>query len=150
MAQWSSSNWTNGDEYACSGTPFVTGSHGVVDLNNSDVRKIVFPRVTRWIAIYNHNTNAAHSMKVGFSANGLAAKGDHVNGTGDAEAHYIFVPGNKETGRLEVRCTEIFLLAGSSSRVNFTVVAGLTNIPPKNMFKMTGSIDGTSHILGVG
>lgn len=149
MAQWSSSNWTNGDEYACSGTPFVTGSHSTAALDTT-VRRIEFPRVTRWIKVFNHNTNAAHTMKVGFTANGVASKGDQVNGTGLAEAHYIHLAGNKDTGQLELRCTEIFVAAGTSDDVNFTVLAGLTNIPPRNMFQMTGSIDGTSHILGVG
>ena len=142
MAQWSSSNWTNGDEYTCSGTPFVTGSHSTAALE--------FPRVTRWIKVFNHNTNAAHTMKVGFTANGVASKGDQVNGTGLAEAHYIHLAGDKDTGQLELRCTEIFVAAGTANDVNFTVLAGLTNIPPRNMFQMTGSIDGTSHILGVG
>ena len=149
MAQWSSSNWTNGDEYACSGTPFVTGSHGAVDLGTS-VQKITFPRVTRWIAIYNHTATATHGMKVGFTSNGTAASGDHVNGTGNGEAHYIYIPGSKETGQLELRCTELYVAATTANRVNFTVVAGLTNIPPRNMFQMTGSVGGTSHILGVG
>jgi hypothetical protein len=151
MGNWVSNNWTNSDEYAASGTPFVTGSHGIIDLGTT-VKKIVFPRVTRWIQIYNHTPTVGHAMKVGFTANGTADTAPP--GETDTEAHYIYIPGNKETGRLELRCTELFVAATTSDRVNFTIVAGLTNIPPKNFFIMTGSIEneGTSeeHILGVG
>lgn len=148
MGHWVSNNWTNSDEYTASGTPFVTGSHGVVDLNNADLQIIEFPRVTRWIHIYNHNATAGHAMKVGFTENGLAGTPPH--GFTEDEAHFIFIPGNKDTGRLELRCTKIFLKAATSDRVNFTVVAGLTNVPPRNFFQMTGSISGDEHVLGVG
>jgi hypothetical protein len=155
MAQWASSNWSNADEYECSGTPFLTGTHGAIDLTQT-VQRITFPRVTRWIQVWNHTTTVAHAMKVGFTANGVKGTVGHVSGSTSTagEAHFMYIPGDTQgmntTGRLELRCTEIFVAATTSSRVNFTVVAGLTNIPPRNMFNMTGSIDGTPQILGVG
>ena len=157
MAHWASSNWSSADEYECSGTPFVTGTNGVVDLTTS-VQKISFPRVTRWVQIWNHTTTVAHAMKVGFSANGVKGTAGHCSGSTwtSPESHFIYVAGGTQgmntTGRLELRCTELFVAATTSDRVNFTVLAGLTNIPPKNMFKMTGSVGDPAEpqILGVG
>ena len=154
MANWSASNWTNGDEYACSGTPFVTGSHGTASLRATPMTRIVFPRVTRWIQVWNHNTTVAHTMKIAFTENGLSGATDPINDDGAARGHYIVLQGATEgmstTGRLELRCTELWLAGDNSNKVNFTVLAGLTNIPTRNMFKMTGSIGGESQILGVG
>ena len=157
MAQWTSSNWTNADEYDCSGTPYVTGSHGTADLTQV-VQKFSFPRVTRWIQVWNHNTATANTMKIGFTANGILGTLGHMSGTtaSEASAHYILLPGdasglgNNTTGRLELRCKEVHIVAGTATKVNFTLLAGLTNIPPRNFPTLTGSIGGVEQIYGVG
>lgn len=157
MAHWASSNWSSADEYECSGTPYVTGTNGSIDLGQT-VQRITFPRVTRWVQIWNHTATISHGMKVGFSANGIKGTAGHCSGStnGPPESHYIYVAGNTSTmsttGRLELRCTELYVAASSANRVNFTVLAGLTNIPAKNMFKMTGSMGDPAEpqILGVG
>ena len=131
MGQWVSNNWNNADEYDCSGTPWCE----TFTLSGT-VTEITFPTVTRWIQIINTNTTAGNSAKVGFSENGV---------NGNPVDNYFIIPGGTESGRLELRCLKLFLKAGAGSPV-VSVIAGVTQIPPKFMFDLTGSND----ISGVG
>jgi len=145
MGHWVSSNWSASDEYEASGTPWVTSSNGAEAVSGSIIT-IEFPRVTRFVTVYNNNASQAQMLKVGFSSNGTrgplltnsaAPLYNHVTAS---NANYFKVPGNTNSGRLELRCTKIFLTAVDSNKVDFSVVAGLTNIPKKNMFPMTGTV----------
>jgi hypothetical protein len=131
MAHWQSDNWTNPDAYGASGTPWCQ----TFTLSGT-VTEITFPTVTRWIQIINTNTTPGNSAKVGFTENG-------VNGN-PVDNHFI-VPGGTESGRLELRCLKLFLLAGAGSPV-VSVIAGMTQIPKDFMIQVTGSSD----VSGVG
>lgn len=144
MAQWTSSNWNSGDEYECSGTPFVTSSNGT-EVDNSTPVKIKFPRVTRWIQIFNNNATAGQTLKIGFTDMGVTGPHEPYNVTG-SNRNYFVVRGATNSGRLELRTMEVHLLAGTGDDVDFTVLAGLTNIPENRMFALTGS----NEIQGVG
>ena len=132
MGQWVSNNWNNADEYDCSGTPWCE----TVTLATSAVTKLKFPTVTRWIQIVNTNSTATNTALVGFTENGVNS---------NPNANYFVVNGSTNTGRLELRCIEIFLKAGAGTP-SVSVIAGVTQIPPNRMFSLTGSND----ISGVG
>tara|TARA_Y100000034_G_C6749237_1_gene332907 strand:- start:314 stop:709 length:396 start_codon:yes stop_codon:yes gene_type:complete len=131
MGQWVSNNWNNADEYDCSGTPWCE----TVTLG-ATVTKLKFPTVTRWIQIINTDSTATNTALVGFTENGANS---------NPNANYFVVNGGTSTGRLELRCMEIFLKAGANTP-SVSIIAGVTQIPHKNMFVLTGS----NNISGVG
>tara|TARA_Y100000593_G_C4114668_1_gene239644 strand:+ start:125 stop:520 length:396 start_codon:yes stop_codon:yes gene_type:complete len=131
MGQWVSNNWNNADEYECSGTPWCE----TVTLG-ATVTKLKFPTVTRWIQVINTDGTATNSAKVGFTENGV---------NGNPDDNYFIVNGGTDSGRLELRCVEIFLKAGANTPT-VSVIAGVTQIPQNRMFSVTGSND----ISGVG
>ena len=106
--------------YQVSGRPWVAGN---LDVTSST--KIQFPFVTRWISIANTSGTA---VKLSFSAGGAAA---------DA---YFEIPPNSISDRLEIKCSEIWLIGGAANKTS--VMAGLTNIPRDQMYTLTG--DGIS------
>ena len=59
-------------------------------------------------------------------------------------ANYFILSGNQTTGRLELRCKELFLLSDSSKKAGYTLLAGLT---PVNFFP---TLTGSDGYKGVG
>ena len=113
---------SNVGSYQASGIPFC---------KNGAASPVSFPTVTRWIQIDNMT---AAAVKVGFSANGVAG------------TNYILVPSSGSTGRLEVKCTAVYL--GTTS-ANITVTAGLTGIGKLRIDNLTGSnLVGSDDIVG--
>ena len=131
MGQWVSNNWNNAAEYDCSGTPWCE----TVTLG-ATVTKIKFPTVTRWIQVVNNDGTDTNTALVGFTENGANSNPD---------ANYFIVNGSASSGRLELRCVELFLKAGAGTP-SVSIIAGVTQIPHNRMFNMTGSND----ISGVG
>lgn len=123
--------WNWGSEYQVSGIPFVTSSFAV----DTNPRRIDFDFVTRDIVIDNAGTD---SLRVGFSNNG-------VNGTGGD--NYFLVRANT-TVRFEVRIKHLFLRANSST-TTYSVLAGCTTIPAKQMPTLSGSMSGSINWRGV-
>ena len=116
--------------YQVSGRPFATGS-----VDATDVVKVEFPAVTRWIYVVNHeNTHC----KIGFSQAGVEGGNFIRIGPQAANEH------TQNTGRLELKVSEIWL-TGSSG---VDVMAGLTNIEPARV--STDSGPSWSGSAGVG
>jgi|TARA_R110000851_G_scaffold246191_2_gene398910 hypothetical protein len=132
MGQWVSNNWNNAAEYECSGTPWCL----TVALSTSATIKIKFPTVTRWIQVINNDSTATNTALAGFSENGVNS---------NPTSNYFVVNGAANSGRLELRCVELFLKAGAGTP-SVSIIAGVTQIPHNRMFSMTGS----SNISGVG
>lgn len=122
-------NWTS--EYQSSGIPFVTSSFGV----DTSPRRIDFDYVTRDITIDN---GGGSSLRVGFSHNG-------VNGTGGD--NYFLVRANT-TVRFEVRVKHLFCRADTGT-ASYSVLAGCTTIPAKQMPHLSGSTSGSLNWRGV-
>ena len=132
-------------EYQMSGVPFVTGSSTDEVVHNAATR-VQFPYVTSEIIV---QCSGSDPLYVGFSEHGV--RGDIASG----ETHRFQLekpelstmgPSNALSRlELKVRCTELWFMAaspnGGAVTTGFQLVASLTNIPSKNMFTLTGSLN---------
>ena len=124
MAQWTSSHHNYADEYIASGLPFALH---IDDVDNNDTaQRVSFPYVTRWITVYAH----AQDIRVGWTLNGV---------NGNPANNFIVIKAGNHSGRLEVKCTHIFVRADSANNGQASIVAGYTNIPVRNLLNRTGS-----------
>lgn len=103
-------------EYMASGLPFVTASSGAA--------KVEFPFVTNFVRIQNMGDA---SLRVGFTANGVLGTNYFTITSGSS----VEVP---------FRIMDLHI-TGSD---NWELIAGLTQIPRKNFFILTGALDGFS------
>tara|TARA_R100000315_G_C5206044_1_gene121754 strand:+ start:224 stop:658 length:435 start_codon:yes stop_codon:yes gene_type:complete len=105
----------NSAAYQVSGAPYVNGPKDNAPEPGGPF-KITFPKVTRWITIYNYGTagaNPSEELLCGFSANGLSNQTNAFSVLATDQLH------------LEVKVTELYY---TGSCPNFTVIAGLTSI----------------------
>lgn len=108
--------------YQISATPWVTSSTVAL----GETKEFKFGSITRFFAI--QNTGAASSViAVGFTERGLLP----VN------ANFFTLSGSASFAA-ELRTDRLFV-SGSSGSPSFTIVAGLTTIPDKNLTPITGS-----------
>lgn len=114
--QYRASGPSNPLEYMVSGLPFVTASTGT--------SKIEFPFVTNWIRIENTSGNPA---QVGFTQNGVTGSNSFT------------VPAG-EFRDIPFRIIDLFI----NTTGDWEVVAGLTQIPRRSFFVLTGALDGFS------
>ncbi len=115
--------------YQVSGIPYVKGP---IDnaAGSGGPFKITFPRVTRWIKIYNYGeTGSAEEVICGFSANGL----------NDQSNAFSVLPADQL--HLEVRVTELYYTGSCPS---FSVIAGLTTIETDQINNVSISPLGTN------
>lgn len=125
MAHWVSSHHNHADEYIGSGLPFALHIDDVD--NNTTAQKVEFPYVTRWITVYAH----LQDIRVGFTLNGVNAH--------PTDKNFIVVKAGTNTGRLELKCKQIFLRADSADNGQASIVAGYTSIPENRFLNLTGS-----------
>jgi hypothetical protein len=107
--------------YQISATPFVTSSQ----VSLGQIKEIRFEHVTKFVSIKNSSPSTV--LSVAFTKNGLKSQ----------KSNYFFLSGS-ESFSADVRVDRIFV-SGSSGTSNFTVVAGVTTIDPKNFLIVTGS-----------
>lgn len=140
MSYWPEAHYNNADEYLVAGFPFVTSSAGA-EVGNTTPVEVKFPNVTQWIKVFN-NSGAATTLRVGFTSNGVK---------GVSTKNYFVLSGTTNSSELQVKCTSLFLLADTAAPVNFSVMAGMTNV--KKFVPLTGSISGSTNnegFIGVG
>ena len=129
--------WNSGignvGSYQASSIPYTTSSLAIAGSPSSDVVKISFPHVTRFVTIKNIGTEGATDclLRVGFSEKGIA------NGN-------YFLLNNEESYSADWRVTALYLrVDNTSSAMNATasVIAGLTDIDPRDLeMNWSGSI----------
>ena len=125
--------------YQMSGIPYVTGSGtGTEDI--STVKRFDFPYVTRFLTFSNNTTD--EELFVAFSSEGITGV------PAEPGIKHIFTVPGLTVANLEVRCKSIFLK--TSAAIQWSVCAGLTNIPSQEFPILTGSIGGTVAFDGVG
>ncbi len=160
-------------EYQRSGTPYVTASNAT-EVTTSSPIQISFPRVTRWIEISTFASAGSPTyLKVGFTENGIEGNGAVTGSipTGEmnestgkevfvnvqpkpsayeqsATARNWFAIPSTVTGtshRLEVACTDLFIMLGDGTSAGVSVMAGLTGINESQL-----SLTGSNGFYGVG
>ena len=125
--------------YQVSGIPFATGNL-TVPASSSTPLKIEFPYVTQWVSVT--NTDSKH-VRLGFSEQGVKNGG----------SNYVLIHENtKPTFNMyNLKLTEVYLLSDTGQSVtNFSLVAGLTNIPVGRIDNISPSGSNWSGSVGVG
>ena len=106
--KYQSGLWQAGS-YQASGKPFASGS-----IDATSGASITFPFVTRWVQIYNNDPDhMTVALSCSYSERGL-----------NTTHNYFVIDGPGTSGRLEVKCGEMFF----SGSTTFSIVAGLTDI----------------------
>lgn len=129
----------NVGSYQVSGMPFATGSL-TVPASGSTPLRIEFPYVTQWISVT--NTNSKH-VRLGFSENGVRNGG----------YNYVLIHEDNHPAEhtYYLKLTELYLLSDTGQSVsNFSVIAGLTNIPVERINNISPSGSNWSGSVGVG
>ena len=127
------SNHNNASEYLVSSVPWVTASRAAeLKANNTHPIKITFPRVTRFVRVFNPTMpgGSGGALKFGFTRLGVASG-----------SNFAYVP-NGGNLRLKVKCLEMHLDVinpNDNVGVGFIVMAGLTSVPPHMFLDLTGS-----------
>jgi len=107
-------------EYQASGLPYVTQSVATA----GSVSNVQFPFVTNEITVKNNSDGV---LKIAFTANGLAG------------SNFFTLPVSGSYGG-RLRVTDIYLSAQAGS-VTYEVVAGLTTIPRRDYYLLTGALN---------
>lgn len=115
--------------YQVAPSPYVTSSN----VNLGEVKQINFNGVTKYITVKN-NSASSSVLALGFTQNGLTA----------ANSNFFVISGSQNL-TVELRVDRIFI-SGSAGISNFSVLAGVTNIPVANFLTVTGS----NNFAGVG
>ena len=128
----------NVGSYQVSGIPFVTGNL-TAPSSGSTPLKIEFPFVTRWFTVAHEDSK---HLRFGFSANGVKNSNYFI-------AHEDNHP--TQNGPYEMKITELYLLSDTGQSVtNFSLIAGLTNIPVERVNNISPSGSNWSGSAGVG
>ena len=120
-------------EFQTSGIPYVTSS--AANEVTTTAINVKFPYVSRWVQVFNTDGSVNDTLRVGFTQNGVDS---------NPTANYFILSGTKDSGRLELKCTNLWLKQHGANPTSFSVMAGLTNVKPNRFFSMTGSngVDG--------
>lgn len=110
-------------EYQASGLPFVTQSSFVG--STSEAEHVELPFVTKFFAVKN---NGPANLKIGFTKNGVLGSN-------------VFTIPPSGSYEADIRVTDLFFSANSGSTVEYEVIAGLTQIPRRNYYILTGALD---------
>ena len=137
--------------------------------------KVSFPHVTKFITI--RNTDDNNELRVGFSVRGMFAPNERLPASlqgggasatkplihGEDNRNYFILPnagtaGQSDTITIDVRCKEIYFLSNtvnsdptaSGQSSEFSLIAGLTNIPSSQFPILTGSVAGVAQFEGIG
>ena len=117
--------------YQASGKPWVTSYTAVATVASAgDATEILFPSVTRWIAISMEDATAESALRIGFSRHGVESLLSQTNyyllwnsqGLGAA------AQGAAQTVTFEVKCNAIYIAGHANVIDNVSVMAGLTSI----------------------
>ena len=114
-------------QYQLSGIPYATAS---LAIDSSTVTEVEFNTVTKFVTVVNEHSGSSAKLRVGFSANGVAANN-----------YFILDNGESYTG--EFRVSSIYL-RGDTAATTASVIAGLTMIDSNENLKTNWSAsDGT-------
>ena len=124
--------WNVGS-YQVAGIPYVTGTNpgsGAHAASPGDVKRFVFPTVTKRVTVINKTSDPLRISFVPFSGVGSGAV---VEGM-----HYIELDSDEDAIDMNVKCAELYV-SGTAATCRYHIIAELTGIPAKEMFALTGS-----------
>ena len=118
--------------YQVSGTPYITGSDDMPpDGETGSEVRIQFPYVTQNIMVINHITGSNRTLRVHFASKDTDRT---IHGL-----HFVELDSDEDTISMNVKCTELYVSAGSGTGVRgFRVIASLTNIPSGTLGEYSG------------
>ena len=125
--------------YQVSGIPFATGNL-TIPASGSTPLKIEFPYVTQWVSVANKDSK---HVRLGFSELGVKNGG----------SNYVLIhEDNHPTFNMyNLKLTEVYLLSDTGQAVtDFSLIAGLTNIPVERVNNISPSGSNWSGSVGVG
>lgn len=108
--------------YQISSTPFITSSLVAF----GETVRVNFDTVTRFFTVKNNGATTS-VVAIAFTENGLKTANSN-----------FFVLSGSETFTAEIRTDRIFI-SGSAGSSNVSILAGLTQVPVKNFYTITGS-----------
>jgi len=108
--------------YQISSTPFITSSLVAF----GETVRVNFDTVTRFFTVKNNGATTS-VVAIAFTENGLKTANSN-----------FFVLSGSETFSAEIRTDRIFI-SGSAGSSNVSILAGLTQVPVKNFYTITGS-----------
>lgn len=121
---WPSNGEYNVPSYQISALPYVTSS--VISVGQ--VHRYDFPFVTRFINVVNRGANAEDRITLGFTENGIKP----------TVGNYITLE-QGDTVNEEIRTSVLFVSCSNGTVVDYQLFCGLTTIPTKFFFTLTGS-----------
>ena len=122
-------------EFMGSGLPWVTSSIATGGITYS----YTFPKITKRLSIWNHDTAAGKHLRVGFTKNGIEKTGNYL--LVDAGQAFEF----------DARVKEVFVMSDDvTDNPPFSIYAEPIGIDADMMPILTGSISGTTFWEGVG
>lgn len=120
-SQWPASGPNNVLEYQASGLPFITQSTAPAA---GAASKIEFPFVTKFLTIKN---NGAGTLAFGFTSNGALGSN-----------RFTVPPSGSWQG--DIRVADLYVTTTAGSAPVYEVLAGLTQIPRRSFYVLTGSL----------
>lgn len=124
--------------YQMSGVPYVTSS-ATDEAAGTPIRHD-FPFVTRFFQV--KNTDSTHTLRVGFSAEGVK---------GTVTKNYFTLAAGVQSDVIEMRTKTLYFVEDAgSSPASFEIIAGLTTIQAGQFPILSGTVGGSLGFEGVG
>ena len=126
----------NVGSYQVSGTPFVTGSHGL--MTSEQEVKVEFPYITKAITVINSGSTSGQILihfNTGIDHKDTSIATGAVTGSGH---HYVTLTDKGDSVTFNVKCKEVYISSANGTS-GFELFAELTGIATGSMFALTGS-----------
>jgi len=120
----------NAASYQVSGKPWVTSYTAVPAAADGAATEILFPSVTRWIAISMEDATAESALRIGFSRLGVESLSSQANYylLWNSQGAGAVAQGAAQTVTFEVKCNAIYIAGHGNVIDNVSVMAGMTGI----------------------
>ena len=157
---WPKPGFKHLPSYMVGGIPYITssvpGGNEAKGMPGSEPVQVSFPFVTSWICVRSNDNSGstARDLRIGFTRLGVKNNThcisipDHRTGSGVSALNQDGYGVTRPV--LFLACTDLFIASDVHTSTEFTLIAGLTNIPRSEYPNLTGSIDGVANFDGVG
>ena len=142
--QYPKQNWNFVPAYQTSGVPWVKSYTAIAQASSGNATEIIFPAVTRWVAISIQDNTTDSALRIGFTQLGVESSASQANYFllwSDSASN---ASSSAQTIRFEVRTQRIYIGGHAGAIDNVSIMAGLTTVAISDSKLVTGSngIDG--------